>query len=104
MENQTENTQAEVLHSNNLNRRLGRFHVSRELLNQQPEKLKPIFANVIVVEAQMRWVSDSVEYLAMSDRFERVPYGQMAPFYDIQFHEDKYYLSTLYPPPNHSLR
>lgn len=70
-------------------RRLGRFHVSRTLLREQPEQLKPLFAEMIVVEAQMRWERDSVEYLAMSDRFELVPEAVMAPLYEITFRKDE---------------
>ncbi len=70
-------------------RRLGRFNVSRWLLREQPEQLKPLFAEMIVVEAQMRWERDSVEYLAMSDRFEVVPEAVMAPLYEITFKRDE---------------
>ena len=69
-------------------RRLGRFNVSRILLREQPEQLKPLFADMIVVEAQMRWERDSVEYLAMSDRFELVEAGVMCPLYEITFRKD----------------
>ena len=70
-------------------RRLGRFHVSRMLLREQPEQLRPLFAEMIVVEAQMRWERNSVEYLAMSDRFEPAEEGVMCPFYKITFRRDE---------------
>lgn len=70
-------------------RRLGRFLVSRTLLREQPEQLKPLFSEMIVVEAQMRWERDSVEYLAMSDRFEVVEEGVMCPLYEITFRKDE---------------
>jgi len=70
-------------------RRLGRFNVSRMLLREQPERLKPLFAEMIVVEAQMRWERDSVEYLAMSDRFDVVEEGMMCPLYEITFRKDE---------------
>lgn len=72
-----------------LNRRLGRFFISRELLLTQPERLQPLFAEMIVVEAQMRWDCNSVEYVAMSDRFEDLPENLMAPAYDILFKRDE---------------
>ena len=70
-------------------RRLGRFNVSRMLLREQPEQLKPLFAEMIVVEAQIRWERDRVEYLAMSDRFELLPVAVSAPLYEITFIRDE---------------
>lgn len=84
-----EQRRASDVASGDLVRRLGRFNVSRVLLREQPEQLKPLFAEMIVVEAQMRWERDRVEYLAMSERFEVVPEGVMAPLYEITFERDE---------------
>jgi len=89
VEQTQENGQLPSVGSGELVRRLGRFNVSRALLREQPEQLKPLFAAMIVVEAQMRWERDSVEYLAMSDCFELVPEAVMAPLYEITFHKDE---------------
>lgn len=74
--------------SGDLVRRLGRFKISGRLLYEQPEQLKPLFAEMIVVEAQMRWEHSCVEYLAMSERFEVLPEGLVAPLYEITFRRD----------------
>ncbi len=66
-----------------LHKRIGRFRISRNLLWRFPEKLREIFDLVVVLEAQMKWEFDSVEYLAISDFFEEVPDGVAAPEYQI---------------------
>lgn len=71
-----------------LTKRLGRFRISRALLMRTPEAIQPLFAKIIVVEAVMRWESDSVEYVAMSELFELLDAGVMAPAYAITFRTD----------------
>jgi len=70
-------------------RRLGRFYVSRSLLLTHPEQLRALFNLMIVVEAQLRWDRDSVEYVAMSEQFEEVPEYCAAPLYQITFRKDE---------------
>jgi hypothetical protein len=48
--------------------RIGRFRISRELIRRNPAELLPLFAEMVVVEAQMRWEYDSIEYVALSER------------------------------------
>ena len=68
---------------------LGRFRLSRKLLSEQPENLIPVFAGMVVIEAQMRWEIDGVEYLALSDRFDPVPENVMCPSYEVTFTKDE---------------
>tara|TARA_R110000868_G_scaffold7251_1_gene39668 strand:- start:104 stop:376 length:273 start_codon:yes stop_codon:yes gene_type:complete len=82
--------------TSNIDRRLGRFFISSQILREQPESLRTLFAKMIVVEAQMRWERDSVEYLAMSDRFEPVEEGVMCPIYDIIFKYDSEGVATFH--------
>lgn len=71
-----------------LTKRLGRFRIARTFFLNCPETLQPLFAKMIVLEAQLHWEKDSIEYLAMSNHFEIVPETTLAPFYDIIFHQN----------------
>jgi len=59
------------------------------MLSEQPENLITVFAGMVVIEAQMRWEIDGVEYLALSDRFDPVPDGVSAPSYEVTFRRDE---------------
>src|SRR6478736_1843756 len=56
----------------------GRFKLSRELIRTDAHNLAPLFSRVIVLEAEIRWECDCVEYLALSDLFGELPEGVMA--------------------------
>ena len=68
---------------------LGRFRLSRRLLSEQPESLIPVFAGMVIIEAQMRWEIDGVEYLALSDRFDPVPEDVACSRYEVTFTRDE---------------
>jgi hypothetical protein len=68
---------------------LGRLRLSRKILSEQPEDVIPVFVGMVVIEAQMRWEIDGVEYLALSDRFDPVPEGVSAPSYEVSFRRDE---------------
>ena len=69
--------------------RIGRFRISRELLRRNPAELLALFAEMVVVEAQMRWEYDCIEYVALSERFEEQPENVAAPLYKITFRRDE---------------
>lgn len=69
--------------------RIGRFRISRELVRRNPAELLPLFSEMVVVEAQMRWEYDAIEYVALSERFEEQPENVAAPLYKITFRRDE---------------
>lgn len=70
-------------------RRLGRFHVSRCLLeNWADGAILALFSNFVVVRAEVRYEFDSIEYLAFSELFEEVEQGIVPPLYEIQCHRE----------------
>ena len=70
-------------------RRLGRFRIPRQLVLEQPENIRPFLAECVIVEAQVRWEFDSIEYLAMSERFDEIGAGMQAPEYTATFERDE---------------
>lgn len=65
--------------------RRGRFIISRELIRTSAHKLAPLFSRMVILEAQVRWENDAIEYLALSEVFEVVPEGVSTTKYEIQF-------------------
>jgi hypothetical protein len=64
-------------------RRMGRFSIPLRQIEDEPDKVIGLLYGVIVVEATTRWDSQSIEYLAISDKFEVVPLEREAPRYFI---------------------
>jgi hypothetical protein len=65
-------------------RRIGRFSVSEVLIEQEPELFKKhIMAQMIVVRAEMVYMSRTIEYTSICDLFEELPQGYVPPEYSI---------------------
>lgn len=75
--------------SSELIERIGRFRINRKLILRNTDELLPLFSEMVVVEAQMRWEYDAIEYVALSKRFEKQPQGVTAPMYKIVFSRDQ---------------
>jgi hypothetical protein len=64
--------------------RLGKFRINRELIQKTPiAKLAPIFSRVVVVSCELRYDMDAFEYVALSNDFDEVEPGMVAPMYDL---------------------
>lgn len=68
-------------------RRLGRFCLPCVLLRQGEDALLQVFAQCIVLEATCHIATDSVEYLAMCERFYETDPGDKPPLYTWIFEE-----------------
>lgn len=66
-------------------RRLGRFVVRRQMIEDDAYILRKALADVIVVRAEMRYDIDGIEYTALSEKFAIVPKGLAAPTYNLIF-------------------
>lgn len=64
-----------------MDRRYGQFHISRDLINNEPIMVQIILATVLVVKAEYRIENDSIEYTALSYNFDKLTLGQFAPLY-----------------------
>ena len=55
-------------------RQLGVFEVPRLLMHEDPDRVAQIFAalHFVPVRAEMLYVSDTIEYVGMSDQFDEI--------------------------------
>lgn len=66
-------------------RRLGKFEVPLQILNEEPEAMKTLMNDLIVVEASNSFVTGSVHYTVICSDFEEVEEGVEIPHYDPEF-------------------
>lgn len=62
-------------------RRMGRFTITLERIEEQPDKVIALLHGVIIVEATTRWDTRSIEYLGISDKFEKTEIATSANLY-----------------------
>lgn len=69
------------------NRRIGRFFVSRKMLDDRSSELaEMVYAlKIVVVHAEMQYAVDAVEYIGISPAFDEIEPGPACspPLYDI---------------------
>lgn len=63
--------------------RIGRFHLDEDLVRRHASKLGPVFRDIVVVWANQRFDTLTIEYLALGLPFEVVPTGTRAPEYTV---------------------
>ena len=63
-----------------MKRRLGRFSVSRAVVEEHPEECKLLFQNCIVVRCELMF-DGGFEYMAISDDFDEIDSGAATPYY-----------------------
>lgn len=66
-------------------RKFGRFFIARFLLDYNPNIVRQIMNNMIILEARYSYDRDGIEYLAISDLFAPVNSGDRVAEYDIEF-------------------
>jgi len=62
-------------------RRLGRFSIIIDMIRDHPEAVADVLAGTVVIRAEARIDSMTIEYLAWSMEFDPVPEGTMPPWY-----------------------
>ena len=66
-------------------RRLGKFSITRNVIYDNPELVKRIMGECIIVNATMKWHTDAIHYVAISDHFAVVQEDyEEIPIYSIQ--------------------
>lgn len=65
--------------------RIGKFRISCRLLSTQPELVRKIMGECIIVRAEMLYEAMCIEYTALSEWFDFIPEGEYAPLYAIKF-------------------
>ena len=66
-----------------MDRRIGRFAMSAQLVKRDPETARAVMGRCIVVRCEMMFEHDTLEYIALSPDFDEVPQGNIAPEYDV---------------------
>lgn len=66
-------------------RRVGRFLINRDLIDNRSGEIVEMFhaLKILVVRAEMRYESNSIEYVGISPSFEDIGQGFEAPLYFI---------------------
>lgn len=65
-----------------LRSRIGKFQLSLGIVHESPHSLMKIFSEMVVLEAQGRWY-ETIEYVALCDKFEKKEEGEQIPEYEI---------------------
>ena len=63
--------------------RYGRFVISRHFIEDNPELVKRIMGDCIIVRAECNFATDYIEYVALSHWFDPVESGTIPPEYQI---------------------
>lgn len=64
------------------NRRLGKFRIASEIINDEPWTVTFLMSQCIIVRAEMMWECGGIDYVAISRHFEEVPVGNIVPGYE----------------------
>lgn len=68
-------------------RRVGMFRVAVEIINTDPEAVRAVMADVVVVKADFHTFSGTVEYVALCDDFPAVRPAEPIPYYRPELHK-----------------
>jgi len=63
-------------------RRIGRFVISFDAINDRPDDVKAALAGVIVIRAEALWHNGNIVYYGICNSFDGVPPGEEAPSYE----------------------
>ena len=63
-------------------RQFGKFKILEIMIDNQPDLVRKIMGECIIVRAERMYVHDAIEYDAFSDHFESLDEGLMAPEYE----------------------
>lgn len=69
-------------------RRLGRFSIANESIQDRPGIVSRIMGACIIVRAEMLYASNRIEYHAICYRFRPVQFGEVMPEYRWIIRED----------------
>lgn len=70
--------------------RAGKFSISLDMIDKYPITIKKVMGECIIVKAEIDYLSNTIEYTALSDWFEEVAENQCPMYYSIKCIKDKY--------------
>ncbi len=62
-------------------RRIGKFILSTEIIDNRPDLVLNIMGRCIVVKVEFSFMDDHLEYTAISEHFKEIPVGGCIPVY-----------------------
>lgn len=65
-----------------LERRYGKLIISNHMIRNSAEALQAVLSNVIVMQTDYDFMSDTTIYKCASSHFDQVPHGDIPPEYD----------------------
>ena len=70
--------------------RYGKFTIDRSFIEDHPDVVLQVMANVIVIKAELLWAEKVMDYVGLSEDFEEVEPGAVTPSYEVQFDSDTF--------------
>ena len=67
------------------NRRLGKFWVSRHLMDNDIDAVQMIMCQCVPIDVELKYEKDAFHYLSISKHFDKVDIGSDVPEYIIEF-------------------
>jgi len=67
------------------NRKYGKFKIHHRDIQDNPDKVQAVMAECIITRAESMYHEPTIAYVAISDLFEIVPYGETPPVYRVLF-------------------
>ncbi len=67
---------------------IGEFLIRRDLIENQPDRARDMLAGMIVVRAELQWVSNAILYTAIHPDFDQIEPGELPPFYHAESEVD----------------
>ena len=69
-------------------KRYGKFSICTDFIVNDPEMVKKIFSNIIIVRAECNYINKTIDYEGISDLFDEIDQGEMIPEYRIIFNKE----------------
>ena len=69
--------------------RFGNFSFQIDLLEKDSEILRDVMSKCIIVRAEFLFAKRTIDYVALSELFDEVSFGEIIPDYDIIFTKGK---------------
>lgn len=70
-------------------RPIGRFFVSYFSLNEKWHELVPLFAGMVILRTEVHGERNAVEYIALSEAFDAIPFDEKPPQYMIEASQEQ---------------
>ena len=68
--------------------RLGCFEITLDVINDYPDAVQAIMAQVIVIEATNHFATQTIRYTVVCSHFDTLDEGESVPYYEPEFDAD----------------